>query len=315
MPISQPYYLNGTTLSNSTCIYMDSGLTVIAPDGWYSDGTAIRQLIAGVLGIRRSCPSCGNPCGEFAADMLPTGRYIAEIDTGSSPTSVGAIIIRFNPFNVPDGIMAQLGSFTSSEISSPVHGYLAAPPGLPVYIGDSGSESSCPSGSIIGGPFTLNDYEWNGTSFSPTGNTSSVTVTLPQYQVTATPPGESVMVIPKLTTANNTLIINCYGICSATVFDVSVECPAKLEKFKASVRAEDLEDPVTFCALPQESIYYVASVTGVFPYLGLHDWIFLDPFGSAKAPDGYYKTSNLTAPNNTIRVQNGVITEILNPCI
>ena len=38
------YYIDGTTLSNSTVIYSDSALTTCAPDGFYSNGLITREL-------------------------------------------------------------------------------------------------------------------------------------------------------------------------------------------------------------------------------------------------------------------------------
>tara|TARA_R110000796_G_scaffold9053_1_gene31145 strand:- start:2283 stop:2741 length:459 start_codon:yes stop_codon:yes gene_type:complete len=55
------YYLDGTTLSNSTAIYADVELTICESDGFYSDGVIVRQLVNCVLLNVQSCPSCPDP--------------------------------------------------------------------------------------------------------------------------------------------------------------------------------------------------------------------------------------------------------------
>jgi hypothetical protein len=58
------YYLNGTTLSNSTAIYADVELTICESDGFYSDGVIVRQLVNCVLLNVQGCPTCSNPPSE-----------------------------------------------------------------------------------------------------------------------------------------------------------------------------------------------------------------------------------------------------------
>tara|TARA_R110002124_G_scaffold182898_2_gene350275 strand:- start:71 stop:529 length:459 start_codon:yes stop_codon:yes gene_type:complete len=55
------YYLDGTTLSNSTAIYADVELTICESDGFYSDGVIVRRLVNCVLLNVQSCPSCPDP--------------------------------------------------------------------------------------------------------------------------------------------------------------------------------------------------------------------------------------------------------------
>jgi len=312
----QPFFLNGTSLSDSTSIYTNSALTIFAVNGWYSDGTVIRQLIDGVLQPVQPCPACGVPCGGgLILVSSVSGAYKLSINTGGLPANVGAIVIRFSPQSVPEGIQAVFQGVTYNKVSSQNFGYLSAPINQPTFLGITGSEvSACPAGSLVGGPYSLTDYLWDGTAFVATGGTSSISVTAPQDQTTPTNPGECVMVIPKISYASPVVDITCYSVCVDAIFSISIECPAVLKKFKASVGVETLEDPVAFCELPLNDSYYFVSVNGVAPYLGLYDWIFTDQYGQAILADGYYKTSNLTGTNDTIRVQNGVITEILDTC-
>lgn len=51
-------YFDGPTLSAATAVYTDINLTVLAPDGFYSDGTIVREQVSGVLEPQSIC-NCG----------------------------------------------------------------------------------------------------------------------------------------------------------------------------------------------------------------------------------------------------------------
>jgi hypothetical protein len=59
MATSGTYYLNAASLALSTAVYTDPGLTTLAPDGFYSDNSIVRELLLGVLQAQSSCPGCG----------------------------------------------------------------------------------------------------------------------------------------------------------------------------------------------------------------------------------------------------------------
>lgn len=59
MATESTYYLNGPSLASSTCVFLDADLTTCAPNGWYSDGTVVRQLIGCQLLPQETCPECG----------------------------------------------------------------------------------------------------------------------------------------------------------------------------------------------------------------------------------------------------------------
>lgn len=113
MPIySSTYYLDNVTLASSTCVFLDSGLNIVAPDGYYSDGTITRQLISGILQPYNPCPICGDECksgnqkGYNNGTAAEDGFYEIVFQT----VDVGAIIIKVNSTaaNSPMGIMAKL---------------------------------------------------------------------------------------------------------------------------------------------------------------------------------------------------------------
>lgn len=53
------YLLGGSTLTSATAIYTDAGLTVLAPDGYYSHNGLVREQVSGVLQTPEPCPGCG----------------------------------------------------------------------------------------------------------------------------------------------------------------------------------------------------------------------------------------------------------------
>jgi len=59
MAISSTFYLDSPSLSTATAIYADLYLTTLAADGFYSEGTIVREQALGILLPQVICPSCG----------------------------------------------------------------------------------------------------------------------------------------------------------------------------------------------------------------------------------------------------------------
>ena len=101
------FYLDGTTLTNSTAVYDDVALTTLAADGYYSDGIISRQQVNGALLPATVCPSCTPPIPCTSIPTFPngvTGRYSFNVNVGESASDVGAIVISFFTGVAPDGI-------------------------------------------------------------------------------------------------------------------------------------------------------------------------------------------------------------------
>jgi len=314
MPTAVPYFLDGTSLIDSTGVYVNSTLTIPADDGYYSDGVNIRQQIGGVLLPAQPCPSCGLPC-TVDGSLLggDEGEYRMTIDTGSLPGNTGAIVIRFRVGQAPDGMIVNYDGNVYNEFSSPYFGYLAGAPGGPTYLGQTGI--TCSPNPLVG-PHTLNVFNWDGTTFIPSGTTNTINTLSSELALTPSAPDDptlwSVLVVPKPSLIPSTIDITIYAPCDNTSFLFSVTCAGKIKKINASaVYSEPKED---FCDAPLTNNLYPVRVTGIAPYVDLYDWIFLDENGQTKAPDGYYRTNNLVAPNDTIHVVNGVIVSISNEC-
>jgi hypothetical protein len=309
-------YINAPTFALATGVFIDAALTTPAANGYYSDGTIVRLLTAGVLAPATTCETCGVPCGESISASGGAGIYNLSINTGSLPGNVGAIIIKFNPQNVPDGISVVYDGVTYNALSSPYFGFLQS--GIttsgPTYVGSSASAGGCswyPSGGIV---TDVNVYEYDGTSFVDTGNNSNINVGASEIQLTASAPGQCIMVIPKTSPTPQVIDIIVFGLCGGTSWDIEIACPAMLPSFNSTDVGE--AEPSGYpCVADKTNTYYFAKVhTAADTYVGLYDWVFSDPYGENVLPDGWYSIDNLTPGLNSIQVENGVVVDRIDKC-
>lgn len=296
------YYIDGTTLSNSTTVYSNPEMTICAPDGFYSDGVIVRELVSCNLLPAQVCPECAEPCGGSIAGSGGQGIYLLNLDTGTTATDIGAIIITFNPAAVPDGIRATFDGTVYNKLSSPVDGYHGSTnPNNFTFIGATSSDCGI-SGSTYP---ALNEYSYVNGSFQLTGNTQSVTVDAGDVSL-GSAPGNCVMVIPKPNPTPNIVNFEFVGPCSGTAWSINVSCPAALPSFGGSLTPRG--DQTTACADSITETYYHASVTGSAGTPALYDWIFTDPNGQATLAAGWYLVD--AGGGNTYPVEvdaNGVI--------
>lgn len=74
MATSATFYLDAPSLSSATVVYSNSSLTTVAADGFYSDGTIVREQASGSLLPQVTCPSCS-----------PTQAFTIYFDVTTSP--------------------------------------------------------------------------------------------------------------------------------------------------------------------------------------------------------------------------------------
>jgi hypothetical protein len=308
MATNSTYYLDAADLATATAVYLDSSLAFLAPDGFYGDGTISRQQSLGILLPAETCVSpCPVPCGGSIGASGGQGIYLANLDTGSD---VGAIVIYFNPDNVPDGIRAVYDGNTYNKLSSPIDGRHEStnPTGFTV-VGNSGSDCGL-AGNTTNFPAAI-EYLYNGTSFLPTGNTQNITISPGDVSLGASP-GSCIMVIPKTTASPSVINLEMFGPCSGTVWAASIQCPYLLPSFDSSVG-------YTFanlgCFFPITETYYFAKVhTGSDGFVGLYDYVFEDAYGAMPLAEGFYLINNVASPNKVIEVKFGIVVGITN-CI
>lgn len=309
MPIPQIFYIDTPSFSTATRVYLDNLLTICAPDGYYSDGSSVRRQSSCLLLPAEVCPTCLPPCGASITASGSTGFYRMEFGTGST---LGAMIIRFNPYSVPDGIRASLSN------SSTIYNRVAAIS----YSGGVESPSLVGNFTIIGnvsqgacippGLVGYSEFEYDGgtSSFVSTGNTINYTIDPADVFLAPSDPGVVTMVVPKTNINNNVLTVEILGPCNPTGWIIDIECPVKLTKYLRSVVATNLLDA---CSLPLNRNYFFVSVapTPSLTDVGLADFVFNDSNGATALPDGYYKVEN-AGSFDVIEVLNGNVINLYN---
>lgn len=303
MATSLPYYLNAPSFGSATAVFTDSGLSVCAADGFYSDGFIVREQVDCVLLPQQTCSTCGTPCGTTINASGGQGIYLLNLESG---VDIGAIIIRFNPFGFPDGIKASFGSSIFNKLSSPVDGlHQSSNAGALTFVGET--SAGC---EISGVTYpALTEYLYDGTSFVATGNTQSLTIAPGDVSLGASAPGNTMMVIPKLTSSPSIINFEVVGPCSGTAWSMSVACPALLTGFSASLAAGS---SVTACSLGKTATYYNASLNDTPGTVGLYDFVFSDAYGVSKLPAGFYLADgSISGGNDWFQVSSdGIVVSI-----
>ena len=297
------YYLDGTSLSNSTAVFTDSELTICATDGMYSNGAIVRELLNCALLPQQTCPSCSVPCDGTINTSGGQGVYLLDLELGGSNFNTGAIVIKFNPQAIPDGILATYDGSKYNKVSSPTYGYLAGSSATnPTYLGSTGSQGTCDGSSVEGTYTGITEYNYvDGSGFVATGLTQDVTVGATYTALTALSPGNCVMVIPKTTASPSTMNIAFYGVCTNTAFNIEVNCPATLTSISSTSTQANSTDA---CTEAKSSSVYSVPVTGGVGVPALHDWVFSDIYGQNIVAQGFYGLNS----NKWIEVSaNGVV--------
>jgi hypothetical protein len=304
------FFINGTSLSNSTAVFLDSEQLICAPDGYYSDGVTVRQQIGCSLVVAEIlCPTCSGDCPIAASSGLFQTRDLIYSVSTNIGSQTGAILINFNTNNIVTGIIVEFNGAYYNELSSPTYGYLAAPPNLVTYIGRSDQACFCPELPTTGCTYVLEKRYWNGTAFVPIAGTEVVNITAPQLQLTPTGSGSCVMVVPKTLAVTQTINVYAYKICYQNNFEIEISCAEPLPTFQASNKFDSPSDPAYCGSGATTNTFYVAKVSNdnPAPFVDINDWVFQDENGENKLEDGYYLTFNIVGAYDTIQVVNGVV--------
>lgn len=298
MATSSLYYLNSSSFTSATAVFTDPALTVPAPDGWFSFGGVVRQQIGGVLQAVVPCPSCFIECDNQLAQSGDDGIYNVTFNTGFN---VGAIVIRFDPLNIPDGLLATYDGVDYNGVVSPQYGWLqGGVAGEPSYIGRVADDCG-----ISGTTYVLDNFRFQGGSFVFDGTTPSVTVNPASVVTTPNNPGNCVMVIPKVNASPSSVYFKVVSPCSPGSFNLEVECPALLQGFASSnVNGSS----TAACNDILDQTYYVAHVNGSGGVLLLYDYVFADAYGQTPLSAGFYNVSGMSIHFDWIQVDaNGVV--------
>jgi hypothetical protein len=309
MATSASYYLNAPSLGSATAVFTNEGLTTLAADGFYSNGVIVREQVGGVLLPQQNCPTCATPCGETINASGGQGIYLLDLDTGSTGGDVGAIIVRFDPYGVPDGIRATLGANVYNKLTSPVDGlHQSSTSGNFTYVGQTGGDCGI-SGTTYP---ALTEFSYNGTAFVATGDTQSITVNAGDVSLGVSAPGSTMMVIPKLTASPSIINFEVVGPCSGTAWQMSVACPELLTGFSSSVMAAT---STAVCELTETVTYYNASLANTPGTVGLYDFVYADAYGSTPLTAGFYLAEgSITGSNDWFQVNSAGVVIALGVC-
>lgn len=304
MGVISNYFLNGTTLATSTGVFTDVALTTCASTGNYSDGVIVRYLdnATCTLGPATSCPSCASDCdGVEITHRGEEGVYDITTNLGAS---IGAIVIKYNPGDIPDGMYAVYDGVTYNAFSSEVDGYhkTSTTDGV-TYLGDSTS-GVCASNILTDSPYTLPNYVYSGGAFAATGSSSTATIVVGDVSLSSQDPKSCYMIIPKLAASPSTLQVTIVNYCKSGSWGFKVSCPATLPFFVSSVIGGD-------CSTNQGERYYQATVNNTPGILSINDWVFADENGANILPAGDYRVTDNTPVTYVMTVANGVITNLV----
>ena len=305
MATSSTFYLNGPSLASATAAFTDDNLTICAADGFYSDGVIVREQVGCVLLPQQTCPACATPCGEAITASGGSGIYLVNLDTG---TSIGAVIIRFDPAAVPDGIRVSFNSVVYNKLTSPIDGLHQSTVSTNfTVVGATGGDCGL-TGNTTNFP-TLTEFLYNGTAFVATGNTQSITI-YPGDVSLGVAPENCMLVVPKSAASPSILNIEIIGPCGGTAWGIEANCPELLTGFSSSI---GYVSSATACANALTQTYYHASLDNTPGSIDVYDFVYSDNIGSIPLSDGFYNaTGSITGGLDYFQVTQGVVVAVGN---
>lgn len=298
---SGTYYLNGPNLMTSTAIYSDAALTTGAANGFYQEGGVVREQTGApglpILGPTQSCPSCLPVCGVDTSVLTlgDGGLYKMQYLIGNA---TGAVIIKYTPNSVPNGIKVRYNAVNFFKVSSQTYGKLESTAANYTLCGTNAS--SC----INSYPLTsnYNVFDWTNDEWIYNPTPQSATLAAGDNQLQTNSPGNCVMVIPKPLVANGYMDIEILTPCTKarTTWQVEVLCPAALPGVTTTaVEATHLGA----CGAALGTTHYFVTTDGTTTGPELHAFVFTDVNGATPAADGYIK---YIGPQS-YQIQDGII--------
>lgn len=295
-------YINSDNFLTATAVYNDVNLTVLAPDGFYQSGGVYRQQLLGELGGPITCDFCYEPCGiGLTIPSGDTGLYNLTFNAGGTSGDIGAIVIYFNPAQVPDGIRVIYNGNYYNATSNQNTGRIQSTSGIAesfTILGDSGN-TCVPSP----GTYSYNYFDgFTGTNWNAGDPTPQDVTIYSGDDVRGAAGIWSTLVIPKPLSLPNTVSVQVLGPCETTGWNLEVNCPTALPSFTSSVN----KGASTECATADQTYYFAThrGFTNTFPVVT--NFVFSDDNGANPLSNGNYIMSN----NDVITVVSGVVTAI-----
>jgi len=303
MATRSTFYLNAPSLGSATAAFSNNDLTVCAPDGFYSDGTIVRQQVGCGLLPQQTCPTCSVPCTNSVINANGRGFYALNLNAG---TAIGAIIIRFNPQEIPNGIRALFNSNTYNKLTSPVDGlHRSTNVNNFTFIGKTSADCG-----ISGTTYPILDERlYNGTAFVSTGSTQSVTVAAGDVSLSAVAPDNCMMVIPKSTASPSIINLQMVSPCTGAIWSMKAPCPVLLTGFSSS---SVFASSALACVAAKNQTYYNASLDNTPGIIDVFDFVYSDNVGVSQLSDGFYASNSIAGGANWFQVTSGVVVAVGN---
>jgi len=331
MGVLGTYCFDGLNFSQASSLYTDSTLSVLAADGFYSQGGVVRQQSNGVLLAAQACGNCSVPCGNgISVSLSQNGFFDINFDVGNT---LGAVVAYFYMGNsIADGVIANFNSVNYNRLTAQgndgttlVDGSGTAVDysgignqgtGDPTYVGSDTANiiRAYTNTSVTPGVCNTGDapenYSYAGSSYVAQGTLNPLTVTNTMCGRALSGSPVFTMVIPKTSASPTSLNLKISAPACGTFFAYELDCPAGLSSFGSSVAQS-----TTACAVNTQTYYFAKNATGTnvpftvdtntIPNVG--NFVFTDANGATYLNDTatiqYYITGNTTA----IGVRNGVV--------
>jgi hypothetical protein len=313
MAINSTFYLNGADLATSTAVYLDFQLLNLAPNGFYGDGTIVRQQVSGILLPYQTCSGCPIPCDT---GLIDTNTEIAlfNINATVGTSTAGPIIIYFYPQENADGIRAKYNGVTYNKLSCDLDGlHQSTNPANFTFAG--GIEAGCLDVLPLSVSLPVYNYV---SGWVDSGSIVPLTVAPGDVSLTSAP-GTSgatwVMVIPKTTSTPTDISVELATVCSDSKCTVDIKCPAELDRVVNGSIV--FEDAAIECIEETAVVYYSVRVHDDEDILiGLYDYVFTDAAAENALADGFYLIVNDysgTPTTEVMQIENGIVIAIT-PC-
>lgn len=306
MAINANYYIDAASLEFATGVYLNAIRTFVAPDGFYREGTIVRQQSGGILLAVGQCQNCsGSSCAVVTDLDSYQGIYSIDLDEG---TATGAIVIKINTNVKPEGVRATYNSIVYNKLVSPVDGrHQSSNYGSFTIVGQISEDCGLTGNNTV--YVEIDEYLYDGSTFNLTGNQIDVTVNSSDVKLSANP-DDLYMIIPKPAATPSIVNVQIFGLCGGTDFSIETFCPAVLPTFNSSAKGANAS---IRCDVSKPNTYYYFSVNGN-AYVGLYDYIFTDQNGQYPLVNGYYCIDSTVSGSAVINVSNGIVIGITN-CI
>jgi hypothetical protein len=121
------FYLDAPSLGSASVVYSDPALTTVAANGFYSDGTIVREQASGALLPQTTCPSCASTQAFTIYFDVTTSPPNTQGWSGSSAACAGTgtpltVYINGSAASLYDAYLAGKILYTNSIATTPLNG-------------------------------------------------------------------------------------------------------------------------------------------------------------------------------------------------